>query len=111
MKFKTRQTRDPYSGRGIELYAMTEKTSYTMGASIGLSENLIAFRLTATPPFEVKNINEGEDNYDDDIFKTLGITVSFMYLRLEVSFNRFTGWLHSIYDEEEVPPRPSLSLV
>lgn len=112
MKFKTRKVRDPYSGRGIELHAISERNTHTISLSAGLSDNLISFKLMATPPFESKNINEGEDTYDKNVLKTLGIVVSVLYLRLEFSFNRITGWLHNIHqDEDEVPPRPSLSLV
>lgn len=113
MKFRTKKIKDPYSGRGLEYQAVGTNSTYSAGVAVGLSTNLIALKLEATPPFDSRSINEDydySDIYEDKEFKTITLAFSILYLRFELSLVKVSGWLHEVY-MEEVPPRPSLSLV
>ena len=119
MKYMSRRIADPYAGRGITLSAKSNKASYDITASIGLSDKLIAFALEATPWFDFRAINEGEERPDDNCLHMLELTFQLLFVKISLGLGRATGWLANVgevcvcgqCDEEEVPPRPSLSLI
>lgn len=81
-----RAIRDPYDGRGLSMDIPVGGKTLSFSPSIGFTEKVIGFHLKITPPFSVKSINEGGDNDYDNDFKTLELSVSLLWVKVNISF-------------------------
>lgn len=88
--FYVRPIQDPYYGRGFCPQMVTRNRVWGISSTIGFTDSIVGFSLKVSPPFSYTALNEGDDHEYQSDLKTIGISVSFAWIKITFELETYT---------------------